>query len=183
MPPQFFTRSTPPEKLDFMIFSTVSCALPKEVWQQFPFDNDILIAEDQQWAKEILKNHMTIVYQPASCVLHSHYYSPRQMYRIKRKVGMTTSPFKNKFTAATVGLFLAAGGIITRVAGDIGYILFNRTVKLPFNQRIKEISTAIMARMSSFAGRYHGWQNTNYKRKKETQLQKQKESKPEPENE
>lgn len=154
MPPTPSIR-TQSQNLDFMIFSTVSCAIRRSVWEQLPFDNDILIAEDQQWAKTVLKNGYSILYEPASRVYHSHNYTPAQLFHIKRQVGISTCSFKNRYSALTIGFVLLLGGICYKLMGDIIFIFFKAQV--PFIQKLKEFKTAISARVVGFYGRYVGW--------------------------
>jgi rhamnosyltransferase len=143
--------------LDFMIFSTVSCAIPRDVWLKYPFDNNIIIAEDQQWARHVLEKGFKIVYQPASMVYHSHNYSPRQLYEIKLKAAKTTGKFKNKLSAAAVGFVLITGGLIVKIIGDLGFILGKCPQKISLSRKLKEILIAVKARTASFRGKYRGW--------------------------
>lgn len=150
---------------DFMVFSTVSCALHREIWQRFPFADDIVIAEDQDWAKRVLAEGFKIVYEPGSRVYHSHNYSLKELFAIKRRIGGTEHKFKNRFCAATAGLMFIIGGIIIKTAGDISFILF-RPKRLgarefadgmKLSRKLKQIPIAGAARVASFAGRYRGW--------------------------
>lgn len=143
--------------LDFMIFSTVSCAVRRDIWEKHPFDNDIIIAEDQQWARRILEQGLKIAYEPSSMVYHSHNYTPRQLFEIKLKVGKASGRFKNKFSAFLLGFFLMKGGMGVKILGDIGFILFKSPGKIPFPLKIKQVKTAVKARIAGFTGRYTGW--------------------------
>lgn len=153
------------KNLDFMIFSTVSCVLRREVWQRFPFDNRIIIAEDQDWAKRILSSGFKIVYEPGSRVYHSHNYKLKELFALKKKVGRTENKFKNKFLAVTLGFLFVIGGILVKICGDIFFIIFksggsvNRGSKpgTQFFKKIKQIGTGIAARIVGFAGRCMGW--------------------------
>lgn len=66
--------------LDFIRFSTVSCAIKKKLWDQMPFAENLPLAEDQQWAKSVLEAGYSIVYEPSSVIIHSHNYTFRQMF-------------------------------------------------------------------------------------------------------
>jgi rhamnosyltransferase len=66
---------------ELVFFTTVSCAIRRSVWGQIPFQDGIPIMEDQDWSKRVLEAGHSLVYEPASRVLHSHNYSPRQYYR------------------------------------------------------------------------------------------------------
>ncbi len=62
-------------------FSNVSSAARRETWLQFPFDETLLMSEDQQFARDALKAGMLLVYEPASVVRHSHCYGLRQTFK------------------------------------------------------------------------------------------------------
>jgi len=141
--------------LDFMIFSTVSCAISREIWRRNPFKDDIIIAEDQEWAGRVLGQGLKIVYQPSSRVFHSHNYTPRQLFEIKRNVAMSTGRFKSRFSARVWGFVLMIGGMTIKIPGDIEFIFFK--FKGPFSRKIKEVKTSFKARMAGFFGRYKGW--------------------------
>ena len=165
-----------------MIFSTVSAAVKREIWEKHPFDDHIIIAEDQDWAKKVLHQGYKIIYEPASMVYHSHNFSPRELFVIKAKIGRTEKKFKNKFLALTAGFFLVLGGIFVKFCADIFFILFkskralaaaskiNKSFvgvqgvafqKNPLlaegKNKIKQIGIAAAARVVGFAGRYVGW--------------------------
>lgn len=61
-------------------FSNVSSAARKETWLRFPFDERLLMSEDQQFARDVLLAGLALVYVPASVVRHSHAYNLRQTF-------------------------------------------------------------------------------------------------------
>ena len=138
-----------------MIFSTVSCALRRGIWRKYPFKDDIKIAEDQEWAGRVLDQGFKILYEPTSRVYHSHIYTPRQLFEIKRNVAKSTGRIKTKFSARVWGFVLMIGGMKIKIAGDIVFIFFR--YKGPFSRKIKEVKTSFKARRASFFGRYKGW--------------------------
>ncbi len=156
MPTTPFLR-TQTSKTQFMIFSTVSCAIPRSLWQQFPFDDSIAIAEDQQWASTLLKNQYSILYQPASVVTHSHNYTHHQLFRIKCKVGQTENKFTHSFTLYTIGLLAITTGFLYKFISDIFYILVTPPTPKSFSQKCSQIKIALLARLFSFSGRFRGW--------------------------
>ncbi|HLP45723.1 MAG TPA: glycosyltransferase family 2 protein [Candidatus Kapabacteria bacterium] len=158
MPDQRITRAQA-GKMDFLLFSTVSAAMRKETWLRFPFDHDIIIAEDQDWAKKVLNKGFTILYEPTSMVRHSHNYTPRQLMENKRKVGEAEAPerFRSRLNALITGFVLMTGGIIFKALGDMIYILFQTPRETPFSSKLKEIKISLTARVAGFWGRYKGW--------------------------
>jgi rhamnosyltransferase len=55
-------------------FSNTSSAIRRSVWEEHPF-RPLEFAEDAEWADRVLRAGYTLIYEPASRVLHSHDYS------------------------------------------------------------------------------------------------------------
>lgn len=142
---------------DFMIFSTVSCAIPREVWSENRFADEILIAEDQEWGMRVLCRGYCLVYEPISCVYHSHNYTFREIYRVKYNVGRSTSRFKSRMSAMVLGFFLIVGGMFVKIVGDLFYIFFTPPVSVSIPVKFRELWISIRSRLASFLGRYMGW--------------------------
>ena len=70
-------RLEPGAELSFEVtlFSNVNAAVPRRVWEAFPFADDIVMSEDQEWSRRVLSAGGTIVYEPAAAAHHSHAYS------------------------------------------------------------------------------------------------------------
>ena len=64
-----------------VFFSNVSAAVRREVLLRYPFDETLIMSEDQQFARDLILAGYTIVYQPASVVVHSHRYSLSMAFR------------------------------------------------------------------------------------------------------
>jgi len=62
-----------------IFFSNVCSAINRQVWEKIPFDESLIMSEDQQWAKEVLQAGFSIVYEPAAAVWHSHNYGLKQV--------------------------------------------------------------------------------------------------------
>jgi glycosyltransferase involved in cell wall biosynthesis len=57
------------------LFSNVNSALPRSVWEEFPFAEDIVMSEDQEWSRRVLLTGRAVVYEPDAAVYHSHPYT------------------------------------------------------------------------------------------------------------
>jgi rhamnosyltransferase len=70
-------RLDPGGELSFEVtlFSNVNAALPRSRWEAYPFADDIVMSEDQEWSRRILRAGLGIVYEPEAAVYHSHTYS------------------------------------------------------------------------------------------------------------
>lgn len=153
MPGRAFVRKSD-QKMTFTQFSTVSCAIRRETWERFPFEEAIDISEDQHWARRALREGLQIAYCPQSAVVHSHNYEPKELYAIKKRMAAADNPFKWRISALTLGFLLCGGGFFTKFMGDIPYILKQH---IPFRMKVRELWHAKLARFYSFAGRYAGW--------------------------
>lgn len=62
-------------------FSTVSGAMRASSWERLPFREDIIMSEDQAWARDAMQAGYAIAYQPSARVFHSHNYSVIDTFR------------------------------------------------------------------------------------------------------
>ena len=63
------------------LFSNVNSAIPRAVWQEFPFADDLIMSEDQEWSRRVLRAGYELVYEPEAAVHHSHRYSVADAFR------------------------------------------------------------------------------------------------------
>jgi rhamnosyltransferase len=63
------------------LFSNVNSAIPRTVWQEHPFRDDVTMSEDQEWSRRMLLAGYAIVYEPEAAVRHSHAYTLRGAFR------------------------------------------------------------------------------------------------------
>ena len=61
--------------MDTTLFSNVNAALRRELWQRFPFPEDLIMSEDQDWSRRVLLEGYAVVYEPGAAVRHSHNYT------------------------------------------------------------------------------------------------------------
>jgi len=63
------------------LFSNVNSAIPRSIWGEFPFADDLIMSEDQEWSRRVLRAGYELVYEPAAAVHHSHRYSIAAAFR------------------------------------------------------------------------------------------------------
>ena len=63
------------------LFSNVNAAIPRSVWERFPFADDIIMSEDQEWSRRVLLAGFSILYEPRAAVRHSHNYTIASAFR------------------------------------------------------------------------------------------------------
>jgi len=70
-------RAERPEELSMetTLFSNVTSAIPRELLLRFPFADDLVMSEDQEWAARVLLAGYRLVYEPDAVVRHSHPYT------------------------------------------------------------------------------------------------------------
>jgi rhamnosyltransferase len=104
-------------RIDEIFFSNVSSAIRREVWERYPFRDDVVMSEDQYWAYDVLRAGYDVVYHPGAQVYHSHNYSLRTLFRRNWDSG-----------ASLRGLIADSPGAIARrglayVAGQAAYLV------------------------------------------------------------
>ena len=70
-----------PLGLEDVFFSNVSAAVKRGLLLRHPFDESLIMSEDQQLSRDLLLAGHTVVYQPESVVVHSHRYSLATCFR------------------------------------------------------------------------------------------------------
>jgi len=58
-------------KLDMrtIFFSNANSAIRKEIWEKYPFDDSLIMSEDQEWARKVLLAGYEIIYDPGAASL------------------------------------------------------------------------------------------------------------------
>ncbi|MCE9616377.1 MAG: glycosyltransferase family 2 protein [Lentisphaerae bacterium] len=90
-----------------VFLSNVSSAMRREVLVKHPFDEALIMSEDQQFARDVLNAGFATVYQPGSVVVHSHDYTLGEVFRrYFDSVHSLTQIFPNHghATSARIGL-------------------------------------------------------------------------------
>ena len=64
-----------------IFFSNVNAAIKKSVWAQCPFPEDLIMSEDQAFARAALAAGYSLVYDPEAAVVHGHRYGLGQLFR------------------------------------------------------------------------------------------------------
>jgi rhamnosyltransferase len=84
----FILRTYPPESRIFsksdlnkidtrrtIIFSTISGAIKRKIWEIFKFNEQVIIGEDHELGLRLLRANLKIAYRSDALVLHSHNYT------------------------------------------------------------------------------------------------------------
>ena len=131
-PDEGFSISHLPENLeDFYIdnvfLSDVNSAILKDVWGKHKFNEDIIMAEDKDWAIQVLKAGYKLIYKPRATVYHSHEYNLTSVFtrRFDDAAAMSQICGNNSGT----GSFKKG---IKYIFGEMSYVLKNKPIWLPY---------------------------------------------------
>ena len=64
-----------------IFFSNVCSAIRRDIWERIPFDESLIMCEDQLWAKQVLLAGYRTLYEPGAVVLHSHNYGLKEVFK------------------------------------------------------------------------------------------------------
>jgi rhamnosyltransferase len=67
--------------MESTLFSNANSAIRRSVWEQFPFADDIIMSEDQEWSRRVLIAGWRLAYEPQAVVRHSHPYTIAAAFR------------------------------------------------------------------------------------------------------
>ena len=97
-PPSKMVKNGGQGKLDMntIFFSNANSAIRKEIWEEHPFDDSLIMSEDQEWAKKVLLAGYEIVYDPGAAVYHSHNYSLKTVFQRYFDSGVSLKQFASK---------------------------------------------------------------------------------------
>ena len=72
-----YRRARPGQTLliEDVFFSNVAALVRRDILLRFPFDEELIMSEDQQFARDVLQAGYAVAYVPASVVVHSHNYT------------------------------------------------------------------------------------------------------------
>src|SRR3989344_6957841 len=62
-------------------YSNANGMIRKSVWRKNKFPEQVIMSEDQWWAKKVLSKGYKIIYQPSAVAEHSHNYSLKNLFK------------------------------------------------------------------------------------------------------
>ncbi len=98
-------------------FSTVGGAIRASLWRDYPFDESVIMSEDQAWSRDVMLGGHAIAYQPAAELLHSHDYGIAGVFRRNFDSGYS---IRQIFSGRT-GISAAQG--LGRLAREAAFVL------------------------------------------------------------
>ncbi|MDY6912786.1 MAG: glycosyltransferase, partial [Chloroflexota bacterium] len=110
-------------------FSNSNCALRRDVWRQFKFDEDVAYAEDILWQRAVVSAGYTIVYAPAAAVYHTHPVSLQSAFRNSRSCSSAMASVTRKRHSKLLIFYDSAVFLTMILSGlycNLSYILKNK---------------------------------------------------------
>jgi rhamnosyltransferase len=119
-----------PLDMETTLFSNVTSAVKRELWERWPWSSDVTMSEDQVWSRQVLQAGYAIVYTPEAAVYHTHNYTLKQAFRRFFDSGSSAS---SSYLSDDGKAFIRfAGQSLRYLAGEMGFMLKNgHMVQIP----------------------------------------------------
>jgi rhamnosyltransferase len=130
--------------LESVFFSNVSSAARREVVLRHPFDEELIMSEDQKFSYDVIMAGHTVVYQPSSVVVHSHRYSLAQAFR---RYFDSVYSLARIFPSHSVGVSVSMGG--TYIGRELRHMIKRHPEWLPYY--VAYTTTKILATLAAHA--------------------------------
>ena len=123
--PRWYRREDAHPEPGRVVFSNAFSAVRRDVWERFPFPEDVPVSEDQAWAQSVLAEGYLIAYEPAAEALHAHHYTLRSLFR---RHYLLARALRQRRLDAAAGPWAAARVL----AGEVAYFIHHgHLVRLP----------------------------------------------------
>jgi rhamnosyltransferase len=146
-----------PMKISDIFFSNVCSAMRREVWERIPFDETLIMSEDQMWAKQALLAGHSILYEPKAEVFHSHNYQLKEVFKrnfdsgvslvgIAEDTFLSMIGYEFRYLSSCIGQ-LARKGELASLPSLLAYEA-TRTTAFAAGQRAHLLSTSVVRALS-----------------------------------
>jgi rhamnosyltransferase len=116
-----------PLDLEKVFFSNVSSAVRRDALARHPFDETLIMSEDQQLSRDLIAAGHAVVYQPSSLVIHSHRYTLANVFR---RYFDSVYSLQGIFSNHTVGTSASMG--LRYLARETAFIVRHHPLWLPY---------------------------------------------------
>ena len=93
------------ETLNRIQFSNSNCAVRRDVWQRYKFDEEVPYAEDILWQTEVIRAGFSIVYSPEAAVYHTHRVDMPNVYKVSRDCAYSLAVIAGKRQSICLALY------------------------------------------------------------------------------
>jgi rhamnosyltransferase len=140
-----------PLSLEKVFFSNVSSAVRRDALARHPFDETLIMSEDQQLSRDLIAAGYAVVYQPSSVVVHSHRYTLANVFR---RYFDSVYSLQGIFSDHTVGTSASMG--LRYLARETRFIVRHHPLWLPYFFLYTATKTAATL-AGHLADRLPGW--------------------------
>lgn len=137
--------------LEGVFFSNVSSAVRREALLAHPFDETLIMSEDQQLSRDLIGAGMTVVYRPSSVVVHSHDYTLATAFR---RYFDSVYSLRVVFPAHSLGTSSSMGA--RYVLKELAFVARGNPLWLPYYLAYTAVKTAATL-AAHFADRLPRW--------------------------
>jgi rhamnosyltransferase len=117
-------------------FSNSSSAYDRQLLSENPFAENLQMGEDQEWAKRMLEQNYTLIYEPASVVVHSHDHNLNDKYERSLRMGKSFSEFLHPALGRR-SMVLEFGAWLVHIILDLKFIMSSASsLKMKFKWAI-----------------------------------------------
>jgi rhamnosyltransferase len=134
-------------------FSNANSMIRRSAWEHVPFQDNVIMCEDQWWAKAVLKQGMAIAYSASAVVVHSHHLDAGDTFRrsfdtaVAMKGCDETPPFEvaarfmgylwslSQFTVRRKSWLQLGSALTLALSRAMGYAAGSNVALLPRNAR------------------------------------------------
>jgi len=107
-------------------FSNTNSAIRRSVWEEIPFDDRSIYAEDRFWARNVQQKGYLIIYEPSAIVMHSHKDTLRESYRRAWKCAFDMKQLGMTKDNPKIGIRKGILSLTRRILLDWSFIIKNR---------------------------------------------------------
>ncbi len=137
-----------PAEQEHPFCNNANCAVPRQLWEQVPYEEELTGLEDLAWAKTVAERGYRIVYEPDAEIVHVHDEAPTQIYRRYLREAIA---LKRIYPDQTMSVSEFARIFVGNTAADYAHALFDGALREP--RHLWEIPTF---RFLQFLGAYRG---------------------------
>jgi glycosyltransferase involved in cell wall biosynthesis len=149
----WFPNHGPPQQ-EHPFCNNANCAVPRKLWQDHPYDEQLTGLEDLAWAKEVSALGYRIVYAPEAEIIHVHDEPAHKVYRRYMREALA---LKHIYPEQSMSLGDLARLFVTNTVSDYAHAASEGQLADPRN--VWEIPTF---RFLQFVGAYKGLRTTGH---------------------
>jgi rhamnosyltransferase len=113
--------------METTLFSNANAAIRRAVWEEFPFADDLIMSEDQDWSRRALTAGWTIAYEPRAVVCHSHPYTLAAAFRRFFDSGVSS---ERAYLAGEAGAWrVLAGNALRYIRNELRWLVRMRRAR------------------------------------------------------